>query len=233
MVKNTCKYNLGGIGFSNWQEVTEKVRSLFAKGKRKLKGKNLKFVLDLLEYHPHSEVKKQNGIKAIEVGEPEYGTHLCFIIVDNDGNKKDFSYKKCTPTTKTNPQKVLASIEKRKRFAAYRDAVSTQILDFMVTLQEYKCAICKSKSNIQVDHKHPSLVQLINAFEANYKPSCYPDIERCKSIQTMCFKPENEESHKFIKAWQEFHQQNASFQLLCRTCNLKKQNRVKYIPYLN
>jgi hypothetical protein len=227
-----AKYTLGKNSFFTWEEVNKQAKAILSKGARTLKGRELSFILDLLEYHPNSEFKKQDGIQAIEVGVPEYGTCFCFVIVDNNNNRQDFSYTKCTPTGKRNRDKALKSINRAAMLKAYREAVAPQTSEFFKQQKDRKCACCGVRFNIQVDHSFPSFVALVNDFEASYKPTFYPKLERCDTVQTIRFKRRDRKSLIFLVAWQKFHAANAQFQLLCGTCNLKKQDGTRYKPCL-
>lgn len=226
------KYVLGGKGFRTWEkEVVPEVKRILHKGARTLQGYELAFALDLLEYHPHKDLKKRDGVRNIKVGAPEKGSWFCFIIVDLNGNEQDFSYKKCTPTALKNKDKALASINTQQILKCYREAIQPQIQDYWESNTEKQCNCCKSRFKIQVDHKEPSFVTLVNQFEHLFKPLSYPKMERCDSVQTTRFTRGSNNSMKFIAAWQEFHAENAVYQFLCSTCNLKKQDGSRYSPF--
>lgn len=226
------KYILGGEGFQNWEQVITKIRTILHKGARVLNGSELAFALDLLEYHPNKDKKKIDGIKNIKVGVPEFGSWFCFIIVDLNGNEQDFSYKKCTPTGAKNATKAKDSISKTTRLKCYREAIQPQISDYWENTANKQCSCCKSRFKIQVDHKEPSFALLVNNFEQQHQPQEYPKFERCDNVQTVRFSRSTNKNMRFIAAWQEFHQANAVYQLLCATCNLQKQDGVRYKPYL-
>ena len=61
----------------------------------KLKEKEQKFILDLLKFH-HNYAEKSKDLDYITVGKPEdYEDSRCFIIVNKNKEKKDFSIQKC------------------------------------------------------------------------------------------------------------------------------------------
>lgn len=229
---SSAKYRLGLENFKNWSEVIARAKAILAKGARTLKGRDLKFAVDLLSYHPSYEAKTRDGVKGIKVDAPAFGSYFCFVVVDDNGNEQDFSYKKCTPTGKQNKEKANKSIQLNLRLKCYREAIQPQILEHWESITNKKCCICKTRFSLQVDHKTKSFVTLVSEFEAFYKPDKYPTMERCDSIQTIRFKRSKSEYVKFICEWQKFHRKNADFQLLCSTCNLKKQDGSRYKSYV-
>lgn len=234
------KYTLGKEGFRTWEDVRNRAKQILSKGKRKLRGKNFLFILDLLSYHPYCKEKTENGVKQIKVDNPNFGDGLCFVIVDNNGKEEDFSHYKCTPGK--DKEKVIKSIQQRERLECYRDAIRPQILDFRTSIGSItKCAICnknfyeiKKNNKTQVDHKSKSFVTLVSEFELQHKPKTYPTSKRCKdSIQTISFCTDNPEDIIFVNSWQKYHKDNADFQIVCAGCNMRKQDGSRYKPYIN
>lgn len=199
-------------------------------------GDDLKFAKDLLEFHPHKQKKKRGGISTIKVGYPEFpvhSQHCCFVIVDAKGKEQDFSYKKCSPRSLKSKDKVINSLENRSRLESYRESVFDQVQKAKKHLFENNpsCSCCGSTANLQVDHKSKSFISIVNEFELFYKPDKYPTIERCDSIHTYRFKKTRKAFTAFIEAWQLFHNNQADYQILCSSCNFKKQDGVRYRPY--
>jgi hypothetical protein len=58
---SSAKYRLGLENFKNWSEVIARAKAILAKGARTLKGRDLKFAVDLLSYHPSYEAKREMG----------------------------------------------------------------------------------------------------------------------------------------------------------------------------
>jgi hypothetical protein len=230
------KYQLGNQSFNTWEDVKDHARSMLAKGARILTGNDLKFAKDLLEFHPHKRKKKRDGVSTIKVGYPEFpavSQYCCFVIVDAKGNEQDFSYKKCSPRSIKNRDKVINSIENRSRLESYRESVFYQVQKAGESLFANKsaCSCCGSNVKLQIDHKSKSFISIVNQFELSYKPEKYPTIERCDSVHTYRFKKTRKIFTAFIEAWQLFHDNQADYQILCSDCNLKKQDGVRYRPY--
>lgn len=236
---NANKYTLGKESFRTWGDVRNHAKQILSKGRRKLRGKNFLFILDLLSYHPYCKEKTEHGVKLIKVDNPNYGNGLCFVIVDNNGKEEDFSHYKCTPGK--DKEKVIKAIQQRERLECYRDAIRPQILDFRTSDSVTKCAICnknfheiKKNNKIQVDHRSKSFVTLVSEFESQYRPKIYPTPKRCKdSIQTISFCTDNPEDINFVNSWQKYHKDNADFQMVCAGCNMRKQDGSRYKPYIN
>ena len=88
---------LGGEKFADTGVIRTKARRIITDTKdgEKLKEKEQKFILDLLKYH-HNYDEKSKDLDYITVGKPEnYEESRCFIIVNKNNEKKDFSVQKC------------------------------------------------------------------------------------------------------------------------------------------
>ena len=87
---------LGGEKFADTGVIRTKARRIITDTKdgEKLKEKEQKFILDLLKYH-HNYEEKSKDLDYITVGKPEnYEESRCFIIVNKNNEKKDFSVQK-------------------------------------------------------------------------------------------------------------------------------------------
>ena len=91
------KISLGKKEYCNMDEVkieTKKILNKYKDGE-KLEDDDKNFVLDLLKYH-HNYDEKIKDMDYITVDSSEkYKFTRCFYIVDKNGNKTDFSSKKC------------------------------------------------------------------------------------------------------------------------------------------
>jgi hypothetical protein len=87
---------LGEETFTSKKEVGNRARQILKDTKlnSKLEGKDLAFVLALLDLHPEAAAKKAEGVKAIFV-RLNIGKVPGFEIQKTDGTFKDFSYRKC------------------------------------------------------------------------------------------------------------------------------------------
>lgn len=107
---------------------------------------------------------------------------------------------------------------------AMRHAIIEDCMKFKYNNIDGKCVICKSTDNIQTDHIEP-FSKIKDSFLATQtnSPSTF-DLET--SINQTVFKASD---INFANLWVEYHRKHASFQLLCRTCNLKKGNKIAHL----
>jgi len=96
---------------------------------------------------------------------------------------------------------------------AMRNAITPEMRFQEQTLGNY-CVKCNSQTNLTVDHKDTPFSVIAEAFI-----EAYPDIETCTHESGMghAFK-DKELEQKFIAV----HNEIATYQLLCRSCNSKK-----------
>lgn len=224
-----AKYILGSLEFNNWKDVQNHCQKLLRTGCRRLNEAETAFILDLLEYHPHGSQRKWN-LAYFKIAVPSYGSgdYRCFVAVKKDGRNVDFSYKKCQPLTKKNPQKAKESNAKWDRMKAYRYHIIPQTSDFWES-EGYplSCHQCGDTENLQVDHEAPQFTELVNQFERWFKPEEYPRLGRNNSYWAFHF-----EDEWYAKCWERFHYQNARLQILCNCCNAGKSGKTKYEPYI-
>ena len=233
MITTKSKYKLGGCDFRTWEEVHAKAKSILAKGKRNLNSDEQAFILDLLEYHPHARKKKHGGIDRVIVGLPEYGYGSCFRLVRPDGSEVDFSYKKCVATTKKDRKKAIANNEKQERLKAYRQAVEVQTLEYRSRMDANSCCVfCGSQNELEIDHSDPTFIELVNGFEQHFRPEKYPPLEQVQSLNPIRFKQTRKAYKQFISGWLEYHQIHAQYQILCGSCNNRKQKGTRYSPFI-
>ena len=95
ILKNSI--NLGGFEFKNISDIRKKSKSIISNSfdNEPLKELDLKFVEDILKFHPKYD-EKIKDMKFITVGKhSEYINSRCFIIVKNNNIYEDFSIQKC------------------------------------------------------------------------------------------------------------------------------------------
>lgn len=100
---------------------------------------------------------------------------------------------------------------------AMRTAISYQVLRFRKNA-EIVCKICNTcKGNMHVDHLNPSFHALATAFLENRDaPNTFMMDDHLHMYR---FKVDDAQ---FEKEWKEFHAQNATYQIMCQSCNIKK-----------
>ena len=91
------KITLGGKEYCNIDVVKNETKKILSKYKdgEKVDNDDKNFLLDLLKYHHNYEEKIKNMDYIIVDRNEKYKFSRCFFIVDKDGNKADFSTKKC------------------------------------------------------------------------------------------------------------------------------------------
>ena len=91
------KITLGGKEYNNLDVIkneTKKIINKYQDG-AKLENEDKNFVIDLLKYHHNYEEKIKNMDYICVDKNEKFKYSRCFYIVDKNGNKTDFSSKKC------------------------------------------------------------------------------------------------------------------------------------------
>ena len=99
---------------------------------------------------------------------------------------------------------------------AMRVAVKHQTYGYMQTA-ELVCVTCGSKDFIAVDHKNTPFKDIAQAFCAKHGDVALTNSEDGSGWRIA--------DYETLRAWQAFHEQQADYQILCRSCNSKKGAR--------
>lgn len=99
---------------------------------------------------------------------------------------------------------------------AMRCAITEHMHDYKKKSPTLKCAFCKSTSNPQVDHIIP-FFKIKTDFLMGFKD--VPDSFDKNEFAARIFKVDDLE---FELEWVKYHNSKATYQILCRTCNIKK-----------
>jgi 5-methylcytosine-specific restriction endonuclease McrA len=104
-----------------------------------------------------------------------------------------------------------------------REAIKEETIAYKKNQIILQCNICKSDSelykNYHVDHAFPSFRTLKNDF-LNLTSSIIPQtFGSCYKYYTTIFK---DDDIAFRNEWVNYHNKHFTFQILCRSCNLKK-----------
>ena len=91
------KISLGGKEYNNIDLVKNETKNILNKYKdgEKLENEDKNFILDLLKYHHNHDEKIKNMDYIMVDRNEKFQFSRCFFIVDKNGNKTDFSSKKC------------------------------------------------------------------------------------------------------------------------------------------
>jgi 5-methylcytosine-specific restriction endonuclease McrA len=122
-------------------------------------------------------------------------------------------YSKIIPTSTHN-------IQSKKLNTALRNAIRDQILAYKNIINDLKCVYCGSVENCEIDHIIPFSV-LCNEFFDTIDKTQIPT-EFYKDIQRSCSLYFLEKDADFKEKWKTHHQNMATFQVLCKSCNRKK-----------
>lgn len=95
-------------------------------------------------------------------------------------------------------------------YEAMRNSIDDQILAYRASCDEHVCVFCKSTERIEVDHII-LFSELVKQFMVDRIPPTSFGRNRGSAI---VLRP-----GKFCDEWRAFHGENATFRLLCRTCN--------------
>ena len=109
--------------------------------------------------------------------------------------------------------------------SAFRQAIYRQILLWKkMNYTNYECVECKSNIKLQVDHKEPSFIKLTTDFlENNINSQHSQNINIPDKFNYHKYGHKfTENDYIFKKKWQYYHQHHATFQWLCKKCNLSK-----------
>jgi 5-methylcytosine-specific restriction endonuclease McrA len=142
--------------------------------------------------------------------------HLKVYFDDDEKNNIITSWKDCARRTHTTDS-IAKQLNDAMRYAIFPDCLKFKYGKDSI------CAECKSTDNIQTDHLIP-FSKLKNDFLFTQKE--HPILfDSEPSVCQTVFKSSDIE---FSNRWVEYHLKHASFQLLCRTCNIKKSNKASH-----
>jgi hypothetical protein len=199
------KYKFGQHSFTSKQAVKKHFSQLL-KTKSKITPTDPEWeeVSELFQGHPERDSKVEGQIVRFEVRRTEVGTKCFFVI--SEGKEIDFSVGACLEEVNDDLK------------GACREAIVDQVLkakDQLVAHFGEQCQSCGTGNGISVDHKSKPFSEIYKEFRliAGYVPNTFDGDIRPR------FKAEDE---KFKKLWLEFHEIEADYQLLCRSCNSRK-----------
>ena len=168
---------------------------------------NYNFFLKLFERHPDYP-KKIDGIYDISICNNKINNNNLEInIIKTDGSKDNISWKSCISGKKRNGL-----------YSAMRYSIYDQICNYRNS-SILQCSICKINSdNIQYHVDHINYFEyLAHKFIYDHNP---PKSFNDTYCNTKCFKNSDKD---FEDKWKVFHKNEAKLQILCCTCNLKRE----------
>jgi hypothetical protein len=160
------------------------------------------FFYELFQKHPHAERKRVSEITDICIQKSWGEFRLGYIL--RDGTKDTISWNKCLSGKQDSPDMLLSR--------ALRTAIMYQMKIYRRS-QINCCVLCSSDTQITVDHYPVKFRHIRDEFLQTHAP---PTIFTKNYRSQDCFR---EEDAEFEREWQEFHEQKASYRILCSTCN--------------
>lgn len=200
---NQNKYTVGGHGFSSQAKLKKFTQGILKnlQGKHVTKGhRDWVFLEELLNRHPDPS-KKAGVILKFEVRQSLGGLGSDLFVYKSSGLDR-ICWNSC-----------ITGKPKGSIFDAMRTAIIPQVLKYH---KDRECVECKSTENLQTDH--------IVAFSKIAKEFMFvfdeaPEIFTQDHYDRVAFRREDT---KYQKKWEEYHESRATYQTLCRTCNVKK-----------
>jgi len=170
-------------------------------------------LIEILKRHPDFTSKTQNIFNLKIVKDALNTSGLKILIINNDMNETDISWK-CAITGKHKSAK-------SKLMSAMRSSVDNQIFEFRKTSSN-KCVLCPNTDKLHVDHIihfDEIVFNFINIMKNNNIgiPNTFGETD--DNTHRRCFL---EIDDNFKNEWIKYHYENASLQMLCQTCNLTR-----------
>jgi hypothetical protein len=164
------------------------------------------FLLDLFHNHPEHE-EKTNGKPIIKFSRKVAIYNSLVMFFHTEDKEEDFSWDVCCFNFKS---------KKDDLNNALRNAIQPYADEYRKSLVEPECVFCTSKGPLQIDHIYPfSKIRDDFLHEREDIPTHFNG-NICRVFK--------EEDTTFKEDWIKYHNSRASYQPLCKPCNLKKSN---------
>lgn len=163
------------------------------------------YLWNLIQYHPEASRKRVDEVDTFEYILPSIGSIPVLRVNYRDNSSDTISINACLQNYFGKYHKNTAAME------SFRKAVfDTKRKDFLKHMKEKRCFLCSSVHDICVDHYPIPFIAIVDDFFQNSEIS-WKDIVPTKN--------NIEHNVKFRQLWIDFHDEKASFRLLCRSCN--------------
>jgi hypothetical protein len=170
-----------------------------------------------------------NNIDCLKEWGEYYLQNVEYIFLCKGCNKKrnqDYEYKVCLPLDVDKNGMLIYNEDKTDRrkskkiiMSVLRNLINHDTRKFRESRDEQICEECLSYNNIHVDHYLISFMEILNNFLENNNVSFF-EIDSLANVHT--FKKTIEYKTKNIeKDWIDYHNEKATYRLLCRSCNSK------------
>ena len=166
-------------------------------------------LLGILKRHPDFEVKMKN-MKLIKIQQEPFQKGNQIVIINDDNSETFISFI------------TAISGKPMSHHAMLRDALRNSIDDQIKAFRSTKnfCETCKITKHLEVDHiiRFEYLVRNFLSTQNEWLiPKTFGKMD--DMMHRNCFLKED---CVFNKAWVEYHRENATLQILCRSCNSMK-----------
>lgn len=213
-------YNIGKLEFKTKKECenyTREIINFLGCCKIYKKKPMFDFFNDLIKNHPEYEDKIGVGINYFIIEpNPMVKKYYQMAIKRLDGTKMDFSWVYCCQfKERTKHEDLIRSM---------REAISPYTMEFKKNQTKLICNYCESegepRDKYHVDHVEPSFSTISTNFLNETKLIKPIVFGECKLNNLTRFMKEDEE---FEDAWVDYHNDVCTYQILCRSCNIKKR----------
>ena len=166
------------------------------------------FYTTLVEHHPQRDEKVGCGIKHFVILRDAYANKVINLQRMDDTLTSISWVTCCSGKIKRRPTSMDIDIS-----SAMREAIQDDINLFRSTAN-LVCVQCESTKDPNIDHVYPFLSLQKDFLKDNDPPT---STQKCPLTYRHVF-----EEGLFKDTWKTFHRDKATFQVLCRACNLKK-----------
>ena len=153
----------------------------------------------------YGKTTKFDNVADIKIRKSKFG-HLEGRLVYEDGTEDGISFLNDCITNYKTPD----------IHGVMRNEIENQIITFKNGAEQV-CAICSGTENMHVDHDNPSFKHIMKCFFDENEPAPTSFDKADSNLLYM-----KEEDAEYRTKWQEYHEEQALLQMLCRSCNLKK-----------
>lgn len=173
------------------------------------------FFLNLIQNHPEYDDKKGIGIDYFYIQSNLLNKKYYQTMIKRlDGSEIDFSWVYCCQFKERTMSDDLTR--------AMREAIKYDTIKYKKKQDKLICNFCKTENelyeNYHVDHHNPSFQILKDNFLQLTKYQIPDSFGDCNYLTIFLDKDE-----KFKNDWNDYHNKNCKFQILCRDCNLRKK----------
>ena len=216
-IKEIKEIGIKEIGKESIKVQEEKIRTLLQKHVHRIINRESEAFVDFLEILMEQDkwLDKLDNVYAFKITRSKTRSKtkalLLQVKVYNCNKWLTISWRNGTITKRKEPCPLQS---------AFRQAIRTQIQKWRRCNLDKKCVLCDKTTSLQVDHKEPSFIELTKKF--NIIPINTRNMPLLFDYHYKYGKKFSKEDSLFKIRWQKYHKQNASFQWLCKKCNLSK-----------